>query len=153
MLSLRTREMRDRDETLRRFRYKYTLIRIVFPTGQVLQVRACDCNLIRSVLYVRNCVMQGTFNTKESLSAVRDFVRAHIVLDWAPFELHDAAPSPTQSSLLSDANDARTLGDLGLMPAALLRFQLDADALRELSAARSDVQYLKPDTVSRFSMQ
>lgn len=49
MLSLRTREMRERDEKLRQYKYKYTLIRIRVPGHYFLQVWVDLFSLLRPI--------------------------------------------------------------------------------------------------------
>jgi hypothetical protein len=48
--------------------------------------------------------------------------------------------------ILSDKNDT-TLGDLQLMPAAVICFEWDADVLRQLSSASPVVKYLRADVI------
>lgn len=95
MLSLRTKEMRERDEKLRQYKYKYTLLRIRFPDRYVLQ---------------------GTFGCYETLDAVRQFVLSHLsdesqIVSWV---LRD----PMNGSCTME--ESKSLAELGLAPAAVL---------------------------------
>ncbi|VDD88276.1 unnamed protein product [Enterobius vermicularis] len=103
MLMLRTQEMRIRDETLRRYTYKYTVIRTRFPDDFFLQ---------------------GTFGCYEKLSNVREFVSQHLAQPDLPlFILKD----PVSGNNLSD--ETKTLGELSLAPAAVINFEWDPDVL------------------------
>lgn len=116
MLTLRTQEMRLRDETLRHYTYKYTLIRIRFPDDFFLQ---------------------GTFSCHEKIQAVRDFICEHLVEKELPlFILKD----PTTGKVVDD--DKRTLGDLNLAPAAMLNFEWDPDVLASYVAQGIKALYL-----------
>ncbi|XP_030822390.1 UBX domain-containing protein 6 isoform X2 [Camarhynchus parvulus] len=63
---LRTRAMREKDEQREMRKYNYTLLRVRFPDGYILQ---------------------GTFYARESVSALYNFVREALRDDWLPFEL------------------------------------------------------------------
>lgn len=116
MLTLRTREMRERDQTLRSYRYKYTLIRIKFPN---------------------HFFLQGTFGCHEKFSTVREFVSQYLSKTEIPlFDLKD----PVTNSVLSDDN--KTISDLNLVPAAVLHFEWDSDVLAELSRHSPNIPYL-----------
>lgn len=116
MLSLRTREMRERDQTLRNYRYKYTLIRVKFPN---------------------HFFLQGTFGCYEKFSTVREFVSQHLSKTEIPlFVLKD----PITNSVLCDDN--KTISDLNLVPAAVLHFEWDSDVLAELSRHFTNIPYL-----------
>lgn len=116
LLTLRTKEMRIRDETLRHYTYKYTLIRIRFPD---------------------NFYLQGTFSCYEKLFAVREFVLQHL----AHFEIPLFVLKDPVSGKLVDS-ETKTLGELGLAPAALLNFEWDPDVLASYTAQGSQVLYL-----------
>ncbi|NXX24824.1 UBXN6 protein, partial [Nicator chloris] len=63
---LRTRAMREKEEQREMRRYNYTLLRVRFPDGYILQ---------------------GTFYARESVSVLYNFVREALRDDWLPFEL------------------------------------------------------------------
>ncbi|CAI2350440.1 unnamed protein product [Caenorhabditis sp. 36 PRJEB53466] len=94
MLTLRTKEMRQKDEQLSNYRYKYTLIRVRVP-GNVL--------------------IQGVFGCHEPFSAVRVFIASALSAAHATseFSLRDAV-----GQLVED--ESATLAQLSLAPAALL---------------------------------
>lgn len=94
LTTLRTREMRERDEKQRQYSYKYTLIRVRLPDRYVLQ---------------------GTFGCYESLASVREFIAKHLSSQTALFSLCN--PTKTSESLVEDT---KTLAELGLAPAVVL---------------------------------
>lgn len=108
MLSLRTREMRERDEIKRVYKYRYTLLRIRFPDGYMLQ---------------------GTFKSTEKIEAVETFVRENIDCDWAPFILKDVRGETFKGIQLE-----KTLAELSLSPASVLHFELDPSLVRDYAA-------------------
>ncbi|CAD6194600.1 unnamed protein product [Caenorhabditis auriculariae] len=98
MLTLRTKEMRLKDDQLRNYKYKYTLIRVRIPG---------------------NFLLQGVFGCHEPVCAVRLFV-ANVLSEEAScceFTLRDAA-----GSALDD--DSASIADYGLAPAAVLHFDI-----------------------------
>ncbi|VDN90208.1 unnamed protein product [Brugia pahangi] len=104
--TLRTREMREKDELMRSYRYNYTLIRIRFPNRFLLQ---------------------GTFGCHEPFSAVHNFVEEHLApIEPMLFVLKD----PVSGKVISD--DTKTLNELNLLPAAVLHFEWDFDIQVEL---------------------
>ncbi|VDP05441.1 unnamed protein product [Soboliphyme baturini] len=108
LLTLRTKEMRERDEIKKLASYKYALIRVRFPDEYSLQ---------------------GTFSASEKLSEVYEFVRKYVTLDWAPFTLKD---SSVRAPL--EGKQESTLLELRLCPAALLYFQWDVDVIQNLNS-------------------
>ncbi|CAB3405784.1 unnamed protein product [Caenorhabditis bovis] len=98
LFSLRTKEMRMRDEQLRNYKYKYTLIRIRCPG---------------------NLLIQGVFSTYEPFSAVREFV-ASILSDAASACEYSIADASNQ--ILED--ETQTLAQIGLAPAAVLHLKM-----------------------------
>ncbi|VDM69825.1 unnamed protein product [Strongylus vulgaris] len=98
-LMLRTKEMRERDEKLRQYTYKYTLIRIRLPDRYVLQ---------------------GTFGCYEPLSAVREYVSKHLANEAALFSLRN--PMKGGEPL---GDEAKTLAALGLAPAVVLHLDFN----------------------------
>ncbi|XP_044273465.1 UBX domain-containing protein 6 isoform X2 [Varanus komodoensis] len=63
---LRTKAMREREEQREQRKYSYTLLRVRFPDGYILQ---------------------GTFYAREPVSVLYQFVRETLQNDWLPFEL------------------------------------------------------------------
>ncbi|CAJ0603528.1 unnamed protein product [Cylicocyclus nassatus] len=98
-LMLRTREMRERDEKLRQYTYKYTLVRIRLPDRYVLQ---------------------GTFGCYEPLSAVREYVAKYLANEAALFSLRNPVKG---GEPLGD--ESKTLAALGLAPAVVLHLDFD----------------------------
>lgn len=96
---LRTKAMRERDEIRELRRYRYTLLRIRFADGLILQ---------------------GTFTVGETLQSVRDFVAEHLENNWLPFVLSTAT-----GHRLSTPES--TLFDLKLVPAAIVNFAWEFD--------------------------
>jgi len=100
LTTLRTREMREAGSGGgKRQQYKYTLIRVRFPNSYILQ---------------------GVFNARENLMAVREFIAQN---------LHSSACASV-FNLTSPAGgrldeDERSLLECGLTPTALLYFELD----------------------------
>ncbi|MCP9266336.1 UBX domain-containing protein 6 [Dirofilaria immitis] len=116
LTTLRTREMREKDELMRNYRYNYTLIRIRFPNRFLLQ---------------------GTFGCYEPFGAVRSFVEQHLAhIEPLLFVLKD----PISGKIVSD--DAKTLNELSLLPAAVLHFEWDLDMHNELLRLGREVLYL-----------
>ncbi|KAL3981755.1 PUB domain family protein [Acanthocheilonema viteae] len=114
--TLRTREMREKDELMRNYRYNYTLIRIRFPNRFLLQ---------------------GTFGCHEPFYAVRNFVEEHLThIEPMLFLLKD----PISGKAIND--DTKTLNELNLFPAAVLHFEWDSDVEGELMKLGREVQYL-----------
>ncbi|MFH4982930.1 hypothetical protein AB6A40_009639 [Gnathostoma spinigerum] len=116
LTSLRTQEMRKRDKILSRYRYKYTLIRIRFPDGHVLE---------------------GTFGCHEPFSAVMEFVEGYVFkIEPCLFSLRDHVTSSDFSDL------SKTLHNLNLVPAAVLYFSWDPESF-ELAKEGSKIRYLQ----------
>ncbi|CAG9537791.1 unnamed protein product [Cercopithifilaria johnstoni] len=114
--TLRTREMREKSELMRNYRYNYTLIRIRFPNRFLLQ---------------------GTFGCQEPFSAVLSFVEEHLTpIEPMLFALKD----PISGRVISD--HTKTLNELNLLPAAVLHFEWDSDVQCELVKLGREVQYL-----------
>ncbi|EFO99040.1 CRE-UBXN-6 protein [Caenorhabditis remanei] len=94
MLTLRTKDMKKKDETVSNYRYKYTLIRVRLPG---------------------NLLMQGVFGCYEPFSAVRQFVASVLSdsLAVSEFTLRDATGQSVE-------DETTNLAQLSLAPAALL---------------------------------
>jgi len=112
---LRTKAMREREEQRERRKYRFTLIRIRFPDGLVLQ---------------------GTFSVYEKYSAVTDFVSDSLEYPL-PFVLHDAgglleaAPAAAGAAAAeSDVQEDKLLIDL--KPSAILTFAWHPDVCKEV---------------------
>ncbi|XP_038078777.1 UBX domain-containing protein 6-like [Patiria miniata] len=86
-------------------RYKYTLIRIRFPDGVLLQ---------------------GTFQVEEKLSAVKAFISSMLEKEWQPFVLRDK-----NGKAMSAVNS--TLHQLKLVPGAILDFGFNATIEAEMA--------------------
>ena len=94
-MMLRTKAMREREEQAQQRKYRFTLIRIKFPDGPVLQ---------------------GTFKVNETLQDVRLFVADSLQDPTVEFNL----VSP--SLLANQAEQSGTLLQLQLCPSAILHF-------------------------------
>ncbi|KAM6466131.1 UBX domain-containing protein 6 isoform 1-T1 [Liasis olivaceus] len=116
---LRTKAMREKEEQRELRRYNYTLLRVRFPDGYILQ---------------------GTFYAREPVSALFQFVRGTLQNDWLPFEL--LAPGGHK---LTD--ESLALNECGLVPSALLTFVWDADVMADIKASGGEHMgsVLKPD--------
>ncbi|NXF55464.1 UBXN6 protein, partial [Oceanites oceanicus] len=120
---LRTRAMREKDEQREMRKYNYTLVRVRFPDGYILQ---------------------GTFYARESVSALYNFVREALRDDWLPFEL--LGPGGLK---LTDENLA--FNECGLVPSALLALAWDAAVMADIQASGEEqpASPLKPELLSR----
>ncbi|CAL1527068.1 unnamed protein product [Lymnaea stagnalis] len=105
---LRTKAMRERDEQRELRKYRYTLVRVKFPDGILLQ---------------------GVFRAQEPMKNIYQFVRENLTNDWIPFHL----TSGTTNKL--EDNDS-TLAELGLAPAAVVHFSWDAEILKGVIAEK-----------------
>lgn len=124
LLTLRTKEMRERDEIKRLYRYRYTLLRIRFPDGYMLQ---------------------GTFSSTEQFSAVEEFVHQCLCVDWAAFVLKD----PRGETFTKGKTHDRSIAELGLAPASVLHFEWDPDMAKDAAASGYPFPdgYLKPELI------
>ncbi|XP_062452057.1 UBX domain-containing protein 6 isoform X1 [Rhea pennata] len=120
---LRTRAMREKDEQREMRKYNYTLVRVRFPDGYILQ---------------------GTFYARESISMLYNSVREALTNDWLPFEL--LGPGGLK---LTDENLA--FNECGLVPSALLTLVWDASVMADIQAAGEEqsASPLKPELLSR----
>ncbi|KAM4658586.1 UBX domain-containing protein 6 [Amazona ochrocephala] len=120
---LRTKAMREKEEQREMRKYNYTLLRIRFPDGYLLQ---------------------GTFYARESVSALYAFVREALRDDWLPFEL--LGPGGLK---LTDENLA--FNECGLVPSALLTLAWDAAVMADIRAAGEEQPRspLKPELLAR----
>lgn len=113
---LRTKAMREREERKELLRYRYTLVRVRFPDGNLLQ---------------------GTFKATEKLQALLEFVRENLENDWMPFHLF------TQVGAKLD-DDSKMLAEYGLTPAAVVNFEWDKTVLKEVTAQQGSAQKSSP---------
>ncbi|NXU21653.1 UBXN6 protein, partial [Thalassarche chlororhynchos] len=120
---LRTRAMREKEEQREMRKYNYTLVRVRFPDGYILQ---------------------GTFYARESVSVLYNFVREALRDDWLPFEL--LGPGGLK---LTDENLA--FNECGLVPSALLTLAWDAAVMADIQASGEEqpANPLKPELLSR----
>ncbi|NXF40558.1 UBXN6 protein, partial [Nyctibius bracteatus] len=120
---LRTRAMREKEEQREMRKYNYTLVRVRFPDGYILQ---------------------GTFYAREPVSALYSFVREALREDWLPFEL--LGPGGVK---LTDENLA--FNECGLVPSALLTLAWDAAVMADIEASGEEkpTSSLKPELLSR----
>ncbi|NXL80293.1 UBXN6 protein, partial [Leptocoma aspasia] len=119
---LRTRAMREKDEQREMRKYNYTLLRVRFPDGYILQ---------------------GTFYARESVSVLYSFVREALRDDWLPFEL--LGPGGLK---LTDENLA--FNECGLVPSALLSLAWDAAVMADVEAAAEEQRSpLRPELLAR----
>ncbi|VDN51813.1 unnamed protein product [Dracunculus medinensis] len=106
LTTLRTREMRERDEKHASRHYKYTLLRIRFPN---------------------NYLIQGTFGSEEQFGAVRRFIQEYLASVELPiFVIIDAL----SGRIITD--DSKSLNELKLVPTSILCFEWDNDIKNEL---------------------
>uniref|UniRef100_A0A8C3VDN7 UBX domain-containing protein 6 n=1 Tax=Catharus ustulatus TaxID=91951 RepID=A0A8C3VDN7_CATUS len=118
---LRTRAMREKEEQREMRKYSYTLLRVRFPDGYILQ---------------------GTFYARESVSELYNFVREALREDWLPFEL--LGPGGLK---LTDENLA--FNECGLVPSALLSLAWDAAVMAQLEAAAEEQRSpLRPELLA-----
>ena len=102
---LRTKAMREREEQREKRRYRYTLIRIRFPDGIVLQ---------------------GTFSVYEKYRAVHDYV-CECLATPLPFVLYET------SHRLEPCDYDKFLVDLHLVPSAILTFAWHPEVAEEVT--------------------
>ena len=122
---LRTKEMKERDRQRELRRYRFTLLRVRFPDGILLQ---------------------GTFRAVDKLSSVLDLVRESLVLDWVPFSL----ATPTGQKL---TEGSMTLAELDLAPAAVVNFEFDKSVMSEITAQQGSSkinQYLRDELLQHL---
>ncbi|KAM6294734.1 UBX domain-containing protein 6 [Aegotheles albertisi] len=120
---LRTRAMREKQEQREMRKYNYTLVRVRFPDGYILQ---------------------GTFYARESVSALFDLVRQALRDDWLPFEL--LGPGG-----LKLTDESLAFNECGLVPSALLTLAWDAAVMADIQASGEEqpASPLKPELLSR----
>lgn len=120
---LRTKAMRDEEDLPAKRCYRFTLVRVRFPDGNILE---------------------GTFYSKDLFSEVEQFVKESIEFDWLPFDLFNASGKKLKSQ------PDKTLQSLELSPAAILNFKWDADIAADVKAANGKTdQYLTGELLAR----
>ncbi|XP_077188287.1 UBX domain-containing protein 6 isoform X2 [Paroedura picta] len=115
---LRTKAMREKEGQREMKKYNYTLLRVRFPDGYILQ---------------------GTFFAREPVSALYQFVQEALQVDWLPFEL--LGPGAQK---LTDENMA--FNECGLVPSALLTLTGDEDIMAGIKEQMGSL--LKPELLS-----
>ncbi|NXH84600.1 UBXN6 protein, partial [Edolisoma coerulescens] len=119
---LRTRAMREKEEQREMRKYNYTLLRVRFPDGYILQ---------------------GTFYARESVSVLYNFVREALREDWLPFEL--LGPGG-----LKLTDESLAFNECGLVPSALLSLAWDAAVMADVEAAAEEQRSpLRPELLAR----
>ena len=121
---LRTKAMRERDEMRELRKYRFTLIRVRFPDGVILQ---------------------AVFKAHEKLSSVRQF-NGEQLSDWLPFVLSSA----TGQRL---TEDGQTMAELGLAPAAVINFAWDPEVVKDIArqkGASAHSVYLKRELLANI---
>ncbi|XP_035734413.1 UBX domain-containing protein 6-like [Vespa mandarinia] len=106
---LRTKAMREKDEERELRRYRFTLIRIKFPD---------------------NIILQGTFSVHDKYKEVVDFVKENLINANIPFFL---LLSVGQKIRENDYD--KTLLELRLIPACLLKFSYESDKGKNLDTS------------------
>ncbi|XP_042748060.1 UBX domain-containing protein 6 isoform X2 [Lagopus leucura] len=121
---LRTRAMREKEEQREMRKYNYTLLRVRFPDGYLLQ---------------------GTFYAREPVSVLYSFVREALRDNWLPFEL--LGPGGLK---LTEENLA--FNECGLVPSALLTLAWDAAVMSDIEASGQEqpASALKPELLSNI---
>jgi UBX domain-containing protein 6 len=126
---LRTKAMRERDEKPEiNVQYKYTVIRIRMPDGNIIQ---------------------AIFQSNEPLSCLFDFLRSHcLVHNWLPFTL---TSNIDRRVYKSQDEQPTTFNQCDLVPTALLAFQWNEQAIREVHGQTpnfpADV-FIKPEILA-----
>ncbi|CAF0984355.1 unnamed protein product [Rotaria sordida] len=126
---LRTKVMRERDEKPDSYiQYKYTVIRIRMPNEIIIQV---------------------IFQSNDLLSSLFDYLRSHILVhNWLPFTLISNADRRVYTS---QDEQSITFNQCGLVPAALLSFQWDEQALRDVQGQTPNFPadtFIKPEVLA-----
>ena len=126
---LRTKAMRERDEKPElNIQYKYTVIRVRMPDGIILQV---------------------IFQSNDFLSSLFDYLRSYcLVHNWLPFSLISNADRRVYSS---QDEQSITFNQCGLVPTALLSFQWNEQALRDVQGQTPNFPadiFIKPEVLA-----
>jgi UBX domain-containing protein 6 len=126
---LRTKAMRERDEKSElNIQYRYTIIRIRMPDGIILQ---------------------AIFQSNDSLSVLFDYLRSYcLVHNWLPFSLISNADRRVYTS---QDEQSISFNQCSLVPAALLLFQWNEQALRDVQAQTRNFpadSFIKPEVLA-----
>jgi len=129
---LRTKAMRERDEKPElNIQYKYTVIRVRMPDGIILQ---------------------AIFQSHDHVSSLFDYLRSYcLVHNWLPFSLISNADRRVYTS---QDEQSITFNQCGLVPAALLSFKWDEQALRDVQAQTQNFPanvFIKPEILANAS--
>jgi UBX domain-containing protein 6 len=126
---LRTKAMRERDEKSElNIQYRYTIIRIRMPDGIILQ---------------------AIFQSNDSLSVLFDYLRSYcLVHNWLPFSLISNADRRVYTS---QDEQSISFNQCSLVPAALLLFQWNEQALRDVQVQTRNFPadiFIKPEVLA-----
>lgn len=113
---LKTKAMREREELRAANMYKFSLIRVRFPDGVILQVISV-VTFPTSNIYYQRTFSQGTFSVYEKLSHVYEFVTSCLKDETFDYTLISPA-----GSKLGDEELDKSLYDLRLIPNSILMF-------------------------------
>ena len=120
---LSTKAMKEKESQSQKRFYRFTLIRIRFPDGHLLE---------------------GTFFSKDEFKEVTSFVKESLEIDWLPFELSDGTGKKFNAS-------ETTLEALGIAPAAILNFQWDQSVAEDVRASDLPLKkYLRSEFLARL---
>ena len=113
---LRTKEMREREQTRELRRYRFALVRVRLPDGIILQ---------------------ATFRATSHFSGLRNIIRESIKDDvsWVPFTL-----SSQTGHRFSENDDNTSLVELGLAPASLINFTWDQAVLADVQGSDTNIK-------------
>lgn len=110
----------------------------------ILLVTSCD------VLFPSTTSQQGVFFAHDKATAVFEWVRDCIALNFVPFRL--TTPSGQKVEAGMEGDEAASLAELGLAPAAVLSFEFEADVLQDVLMGQGQsgatVQYLKEELLA-----
>jgi len=126
---LRTKAMRERDEKPEsNIQYKYTVIRVRMPDGIILQ---------------------AIFQSNDYLSSLFDYLRSYCLEhNWLPFSLISNADRRVYAS---QDEQLVTFNQCGLVPTALLSFQWNEQALRDVQRQTPNFPadiFIKPEVLA-----
>jgi UBX domain-containing protein 6 len=129
---LRTKAMRERDDKPEsNIQYKYTVLRIRMPDGIILQ---------------------AIFQSNDNLSSLFDYLRSYcLVHNWLPFTLVSNAD---RRAYTSQDEQSITFHQCNLVPAAVLSFQWNEQALRDVQRQTPNFPadlFIKPEILANAS--
>lgn len=117
---LRTKAMREKDELREMKKYKFAIIRIRFPD---------------------DILLQGTFSVYECYNDIYEFIQENLEHSGLPFVLN----SPTGEKLNPEEHGTKTLIDLRLVPATVLKFAWDSSVAEKINNSQGKDVFLKPE--------